>query len=115
MSDGPSLGDILGAALAGQLLPVDTGDGMGEAFDRYLAATDEQALAERAQYLAAVELSRELSAMLRVPEADVFEALTYVPDEMLPLLQSPEGWSALAALVAPEFGVLTVTYSPTRH
>lgn len=93
----PTLGDILAAALS------------------HDPERERREMAERAQYLAACELARHLAPLLRLGEAEVFDALTYVPDEMLPLLETPEGWSTLAAHVAADLGVLTVTYSPTRH
>lgn len=93
-----TIGEILAAALAPD--PSDT------------AAA---ALEERAQYCAAVELSRQIAPLLRSSEDHVFEALTYVPDAQLALLRSPEGWAALASTVAADLGVTNFTFQPTRH
>lgn len=90
-----SLGDLLGSAL------------------RVAAYEEQRRVDERAQYLTALELARRIAPVLRVGEVEVFEVLCTVPDAMLPLLRTPEGWMALAALTANELGadfpVLTVT------
>lgn len=99
--------------------PINLSASLGEMLASVLAqqeAREAAAINDQAQYLAAVELARQIAPLLRVTEEQAFEALTYVPDSMLPLLQSPEGWAALAAFVAADLGVLTVTtYAPTRH
>lgn len=92
----PSLGDILARALT---------DG-GE---------EQVRLAARAQFLSACQLSRELAPVLRVDDGRVFDALTYIPDNLLSLLSSPEGWAALAEFVAAELGARSPSYLPTRH
>ena len=112
-----TLGDILGEALAlvgGDYADEPRLDRLGDGLAAFVEARDRE-LAERAQYLAARELARQIAPLLGVTAEQAFEALTYVPDEMLPLLQSPEGWSALAAMVASRVGVLTATFVPTRH
>lgn len=92
-----TIGEILAAALAPD--PSETA----------------AALDERAQYCAAVELSRQIAPVLAAGEDQVFEALTYVPDAQLALLRSPEGWAALASTVAADLGVTNFTFQPTRH
>lgn len=72
-------------------------------------------LANRAQFLAARQFSREVAAALAVEAARVFDALTYVPDGMLALLDSPEGWSALAEYISAELGAAGRGYQPLRH
>lgn len=93
----PTLGDILGAFLS--------------AYDPEV----EKRIEARAQLASAYELSRRLAPLLRVGEEDVFQALTYVPDNMLPLLKSPEGWAALSALVATDLGAGFVPVPVTIH
>jgi hypothetical protein len=44
-----------------------------------------------------------------------WQALWGVPDNMLGLLQSPQGWLALAEFVACQMGVAMPDYSPTVH
>lgn len=94
---GLSLGDILGAALA--------------------AADNDRAerLAADATYYSAKELARQVAPFLHLPMGDVFDALTFMPNSMLCLLATPEGWGALANYVATETGANTTHYLPTRH
>ena len=92
----PSLADILARALT------DNGQ-------------EQVRLAARAQFLSACQLSRELAPVLRLDDGRVFDVLTYVPDNMLSLLHSPEGWAALAEFVAAELGAPSPSYLPTRH
>lgn len=94
-----SLGDILGSVLA------------QNEWERREA--ERQTLDEQAMFASAYALARQLAPILRVGEADIFQALGYVPDNMLGLLRTPEGWAALAAIVAADFGVPTVTFEPT--
>lgn len=47
--------------------------------------------------------------------AQVLDALTLVPQEMLCLLQSPQGWSELAQCVATDLGVESINYHPQIH
>lgn len=68
-----------------------------------------------AQVASARTLADALAAALHRPSAEVFEALTYVPDNMLMLLGSPEGWSALAQFVAADLGAPCLNYCPTVH
>lgn len=45
----------------------------------------------------------------------VYQALTFFPDNMLVLLQSPEGWAALAECIAADFGTAPIQLEPTIH
>lgn len=45
----------------------------------------------------------------------LLDALAYVPENMLALLDFPEGWSALAEMVAADLGVSSFGYRPTVH
>ena len=70
---------------------------------------------ERACYLAAIELARQAAPVIGASEAHVFDALTFVPDNLLDLLCSPEGWTALTSSNAAEFGCAMKAYAPTMH
>ena len=74
------------------------------------AVTDDQAMACAGGWLA-VEITRSLGADFR----DVWSALTHLPDGYLRLLESPEGWAALGAIVAADLGVSSVPVVPAIH
>lgn len=84
-----------GALLADTLLP---------------AVTDDQAMACAGGWLA-VEITESLGAAF----SDVWSVLTHLPDGYLRLLESPEGWSALSAIVAADLGVSSVPVLPAIH
>ena len=92
-----SLGDILGSVLAIQ------------------AHQEAERVAADAQIASARALADAVAPMLRRTSGEVFDALTYVHDNMLPLLTTPEGWSALAQLVAADLGAPCLNYKPTVH
>lgn len=75
----------------------------------------EAQLARDAQSHAAWELSRQIAPLLEASAAEVFDALTFVPDAMLPLLETPQGWRALAAHIAPDFALPPPRFSPSVH
>ena len=97
----PTLGDILGAAIAGEAARI--------------LEVEEQKLAAKAQYLSAWRLADDLAPVLGVLPDDVFNALTYVPDNMLGLLCSPEGWGMLAEFVAGRLNIVSPSYNPAIH
>lgn len=101
ITHGPTLGEILGAALA-----YDVEAERREAEER---------LAASANYRSAWRLADELAPKLGVVPGDVFNALTYVPDNMLHLLASPEGWGMLAEFVAGRLNVASPSYVPVLH
>ena len=72
--------------------------------------TDEQAMACAGEWLA-VKITEALGADYN----DVWRTLTHLPDGYLPLLQSPEGWAALGAIVATDLGFATVPVIPLTH
>ena len=72
--------------------------------------SDEQAMACAGEWLA-VKITEALCANYN----DVWRALTHLPDGYLPLLESPEGWTALGAIVATELGFATVPIIPLTH
>lgn len=81
-----------------------------------VATCDQQRrLDERAQYLTALELARRIAPVLRVGELEALDALCVVPDEMLPLLRTPEGWKQLADYIAGTCGCSPTSFAPTIH
>jgi hypothetical protein len=68
-----------------------------------------------ADYICATEISRSAGGLIGVSEAEAFDALTFVPENLLPLLQSPEGWAALAGLIANGLGAEPPAFMPTVH
>ena len=78
--------------------------------DPLFVVTDEQAMACAGGWLA-VEITEALGA----DHADVWRVLTHLPDGFLPLLESPEGWAALGAIVAADLGFATVPVVPRTH
>lgn len=79
-----------------------------------LAASQER-VAKRATLRSAYQLSREVAPLLSMDEEAFFHELTHVPDNMLSLLDSPEGWETLAAWVASNLGAAAPGYQPRRH
>lgn len=98
MIESETIGDILGAALS--CIEFDP------------PAPDPDWLA---QVEAARELSRRVALMTGVTESEAFDALTYIPDNLLPLLHSPQGWSTLAGMMANDLGVIAPTFKPMVH
>lgn len=47
--------------------------------------------------------------------SDIWAALCSVPDELLHLLSSPEGWAALSAYTSSAFGLTPSFIMPTVH
>ena len=75
-----------------------------------LKATDETALR-----VCAFELANQVASAGNLCPERTFDALTYVPQNMLGLLSSPDGWAALAQLVAADLGVERLDFRPTVH
>ena len=65
--------------------------------------------------ISAAELARQLAPLLMLGEIEVFDCLCTVSDNMLSLLDTPEGWSALAGYVAAQLGMCSPHYCPTMH
>lgn len=61
---------------------------------------------------AAVALAREVAGLLNHPLDDVWWTLCNVPAAMAELLDSPEGWGALAGFVACDLGMSDPEYRP---
>lgn len=56
-----------------------------------------------------------LSACTGIASGVLLRSLSYLPENMLSLLDHPEGWSTLAEFVAADLGILPVGYRPTVH
>ena len=95
----PSLGWILGVALA----------------DMAAAAEPPPVSDLEAQAIAASTLSHDLARKSDMSVNQVWDCLTAVPDNMLALLHSPQGWTALASLVAADNGVPEPLLMPSIH
>lgn len=72
-------------------------------------------LAETARFHSAQVLAADVAGELGVEVAEVWDRLTCVPDNMLSLLENPQGWSALATYLAEDFGRVLDGYAPTVH
>lgn len=67
------------------------------------------------QLTAASALASDVASITGLTFGVVFDQLTRVPDAMLDLLASPEGWSNLASYLGAHFGTAPIHYLPTRH
>lgn len=63
----------------------------------------------------AVMLAQELADALGASVNETWHSLCSVHDNMLGLLQSPEGWSALAGYIACDLGLDAADYRPKVH
>ncbi len=68
-----------------------------------------------ARQVAACQLMDDLADSIDQPADLVWEAFCRVPENMLTLLDSPQGWTALAGFVAAELGVCAPDYLPAVH
>lgn len=89
--DFASIGEVLGALLLPDI-------------------TDEEAMACVGGWLAV-----EITSALGADFDDVWRVLTHMPDGYLRLLESPEGWVGLSAIVAAEFGLSLLPVVPAIH
>lgn len=68
-----------------------------------------------AMVASANQLVSGLSARTGIASGVLLRALSYLPENMLSLLDYPEGWSALAEFVAADLGLAPFGYRPTVH
>lgn len=66
-------------------------------------------------YASASKLADDLAGLIGVTPVDAYEALRAVPDNMLSLLECPQGWTAIAGFVAADLGAPAPHYMPTVH
>lgn len=86
-----SLGDILGALLRP-------------------AISDEDAM-----LYAATSLAMSLSYALTADFKEVWCIMTHLPDGYLRLLESPEGWAVISAIIAADLGIISAPVVPAIH
>lgn len=86
------------------------GELLGSLFQPLPEVTDEEAMACVGGWLAV-----ETTSALCADFDDVWRVLTHLPDGYLRLLESPEGWAALSAIVAAELGFSLVPVVPAIH
>lgn len=72
--------------------------------------TDEDALVWSGHWLAF-----DISNTLGITFDNVWTVLTHLPDSYLRLLECPEGWVALSAIVAADLGVTPAPVIPAVH
>lgn len=68
-----------------------------------------------AQFAAARTLSAQIALSLGLEASTLFDELARIPDNLLILLRSPEGWGALANYVAASLGKPPPNYEATVH
>jgi hypothetical protein len=64
---------------------------------------------------AAVALARDVAELLDTNVGETWWSLCNVHDNMLALLESPQGWSALAGYIACDLGLGAADYAPVVH
>lgn len=74
------------------------------------AVSDEDAMIH-----AGASLARSVTSALEVDYEEVWRIMTHLPDGYLRLLESPEGWAALSAIVAAGLGISSVPVNPAIH
>ena len=70
---------------------------------------------EEAMIYAGISLALSISMALQTDFDEVWQIMTYLPDGYLRLLESPEGWAALGAIVAADLGISSVPVVPAIH
>ncbi|PIW54987.1 MAG: hypothetical protein COW16_08775 [Sphingomonadales bacterium CG12_big_fil_rev_8_21_14_0_65_65_10] len=113
-----SLGDRPAPDAGRSFASVASEETLGDILARSLGEGSDAArlkLAADAQFTAALTLCAQAAPALGMDAAEVFDELTRVPDNMLGLLHSPEGWSALVDYVASSLGKPPPDYEPTVH
>lgn len=68
-----------------------------------------------ARDMAALQLAYDLADEFDAPVGDVWFSICNLPENILVLLNSPQGWSALSAVVAFDLGLPASGYGPTVH
>lgn len=60
-------------------------------------------------------LCRQLACAASADVDDIFDALRFVPLNLLVLLESPQGWTVLASYLAADLDLPPSSYKPTVH
>ena len=67
-------------------------------------------------FVAGLSFSDGVARRFGASQSDVLDALSYLPDNILDLLGSPEGWTALAEIVRADLCLGGgVVFMPTVH
>ena len=67
-------------------------------------------------FVAGLSFADGVSRSFGASQSDVLDALSYLPDNMLDLLGSPEGWTALAEMVRSDLCLGGgAVFMPTVH
>lgn len=64
---------------------------------------------------AGMNLAANVTSALKADYDEVWRMMTHLPDGYLRLLESPEGWAALGAIVAAGLGISSVPVNPAIH
>lgn len=108
MTEAFSLGDILGEALRASAACQPEPPPL-------VAWTDEE-IAFHYNWLAARNLAARIADHYGRDFDAAWQGLGYVPDDMLPLLETPAGWTVLADYVARDLGSAACTpFQPLMH
>ena len=65
--------------------------------------------------VSAMTLAEDVAGLLGVSAEAAWDALCSVPENMLGLLDSPQGWSALASFIACDLRMAAPDYRPRVH
>ena len=71
--------------------------------------------AEDLQFACAAYFARTVSPTLRIDERAIIDALSCMPNAMLEMLESPEGWAELATLIVEGHQKSASSCQPVRH
>lgn len=70
---------------------------------------------EEAMGWAGISVARMISETAEVEYSEVWRVMTHLPENYLTLLETPEGWVGLAAVVCGVLGVAFTPVQPLRH
>ncbi|MBK7162648.1 MAG: hypothetical protein IPH79_09195 [Sphingomonadales bacterium] len=70
---------------------------------------------EDAMIYAGTSLALTVANVLEADFDEVWRIMTHLPDGYLRLLESPEGWAALSAVIAAGLGISSVPVNPAIH
>lgn len=93
----------------------DLGEILGSLLTAANVAPRPDPVEELARDLSASWLAGEIAGSLLIEATEAYGALRLVPDNMLNLLHSPEGWASLANYVAGTLCRGQLDYCPTIH
>jgi len=71
--------------------------------------------AQQGMEVSAMTLAEDVAGLLGVPAEVAWDALCTLPENMLGLLDSPQGWTALASFIACDLRMDAPDYRPRVH